>query len=267
MKKHSLLLVVILITVINAYAQTNVGIGTTTPAASAALDITSTSKGILIPRMTASQRTAITSPASGLLVYQTDGTAGFYYYNGTAWATLNGTAGQGVPTGGSTGQVLAKVDGTDYNTQWTTPSSGSGASVQLVATIGTGVTGIAISGGTSDIPFNTAAVNVGSAFNTSTYSYTVPTTGVYQVIATTYYTSGNTPVPCMRLLIDGTASEWSIFSGNNQAGTYDTYPGRSHINVVRQLTAGQVLKFNVLNANTAFTLNIASGGNLSIIKY
>ena len=62
-------------------------------AASAILDIKSTTKGMLAPRMTAAQKTAITSPATGLLIYQTDGTAGFYYYNGSAWTFIN-AAGQ-----------------------------------------------------------------------------------------------------------------------------------------------------------------------------
>jgi hypothetical protein len=51
----------------STYAQT--GIGTTTPDASAALDITSTTKGLLIPRMTAAQRDAITSPTQGLIIF------------------------------------------------------------------------------------------------------------------------------------------------------------------------------------------------------
>jgi len=68
----------------------NVGIGTTTPNASAILDLTSTDKGILIPRMTQTQRNAIGTPAEGLMIYQTDGTAGFYYYNGTAWTAVGG---------------------------------------------------------------------------------------------------------------------------------------------------------------------------------
>ena len=60
----------------------------TQPDASAVLDISSTTKGLLIPRMTIAQRTAIGSPATGLQVYQTDGTKGFYYYDGNAWTQL-----------------------------------------------------------------------------------------------------------------------------------------------------------------------------------
>lgn len=66
----------------------SVGIGTTTPDASAQLDVSNTSKGILIPRQTSAQRSAISNPATGLLVFQTDGTPGFYYYNGVAWVNI-----------------------------------------------------------------------------------------------------------------------------------------------------------------------------------
>jgi hypothetical protein len=64
------------------------GIGTTTPDASAILEIKSTTKGMLTPRMTLAQRNAIASPVNGLLIYQTNNTAGFYYYNGTTWVAL-----------------------------------------------------------------------------------------------------------------------------------------------------------------------------------
>ena len=77
-------------------AQTNtfpssgsVGIGTATPDPSAKLDIRSTSKGLLIPRMTQTQRNAIASPANGLFIYQTDNNPGFYYYNGSAWGNAS----------------------------------------------------------------------------------------------------------------------------------------------------------------------------------
>src|SRR5689334_25154039 len=65
------------------------GIGTTTPNASSLLDITSTTKGVLVPRMTKTQRDAIASPATGLLIYQTNSTPGFYYYSGTAWTAIS----------------------------------------------------------------------------------------------------------------------------------------------------------------------------------
>lgn len=71
-------------------ASGSAGIGTLSPDASAVFDMVSTSKGILVPRMTTAQRTAIVLPATGLLVYQTDGTKGFYYYTGTAWTTVSG---------------------------------------------------------------------------------------------------------------------------------------------------------------------------------
>jgi hypothetical protein len=83
----------------------SVGINTETPAASAALDVTSTTQGMLVPRMTAAQRGLIATPATGLLVYQTDGSAGFYFYNGSGWASLSG--GSSLPAqAGNTGKVL-----------------------------------------------------------------------------------------------------------------------------------------------------------------
>src|SRR5437763_16828514 len=53
------------------------GIGTSLPASSSLLDLTSTTRGFLVPRMTTAQRAAITTPAQGLLIYQIDGTRGF----------------------------------------------------------------------------------------------------------------------------------------------------------------------------------------------
>jgi hypothetical protein len=60
----------------------NVGIGTTVPNASALVDLTSTTRGLLIPRLSKTQRNAIVSPARGLLIFQTDSLPGFYYFDG-----------------------------------------------------------------------------------------------------------------------------------------------------------------------------------------
>jgi hypothetical protein len=85
------------------YTQQGVAINTDGSNAdnSALLDIKSSTKGILIPRVTSAQKTAIVLPATGLLVYQTDGTAGFYFFNGSSWAPLSSAA-QGPLSGWAT---------------------------------------------------------------------------------------------------------------------------------------------------------------------
>ena len=72
----------------------SVGIGTNAPGASALLDISSVTKGVLIPRMSTAQRDAIASPATGLQIYNTS-TNALNFYNGSSWQVL-GTAGAGV---------------------------------------------------------------------------------------------------------------------------------------------------------------------------
>lgn len=68
------------------------GIGTTTPDISSMLDIRSTSKGFLAPRMTTAQRNAIASPANGLVVYDTD-LGSLYFFNGTVWSAIGSQGG------------------------------------------------------------------------------------------------------------------------------------------------------------------------------
>lgn len=79
------------------YAQ--VGIGTTNPDNSSILDVESDEKGILIPRMTALERIGITSPAEGLMVYQTDDVKGFYFYDGASWDRMLKESKDPVPIG------------------------------------------------------------------------------------------------------------------------------------------------------------------------
>jgi hypothetical protein len=63
-------------------------LGTITPNVSARLQVDSTTQGFLPPRMTAAQRAAIATPAEGLIVVQTDGTAGLYLYIGATWRAI-----------------------------------------------------------------------------------------------------------------------------------------------------------------------------------
>lgn len=71
-----------------------VGIGTTSPHTSAILDVTSTTRGILIPRMTEAQKKAVVQPDTGTLVYQTDQLKGYYYHDGARWQHITGSTRQ-----------------------------------------------------------------------------------------------------------------------------------------------------------------------------
>jgi Galactose oxidase, central domain/Kelch motif len=85
----NLLLVFTLFTWISHKAQT-VGIGTSSPHSSAMLDISSNTKGLLIPRLTKAEKEAIGNAATGLMVYQTGpDSSGFHYYNGSQWIWIN----------------------------------------------------------------------------------------------------------------------------------------------------------------------------------
>ena len=66
----------------------NIMIGTSTVDENSVFTIESNEKGILIPRLTKEQRDAISSPTTSLLIYQSDNTPGFYYYNGSLWKYL-----------------------------------------------------------------------------------------------------------------------------------------------------------------------------------
>jgi hypothetical protein len=78
----------LLIVAINTYAQIGVNSSNSAPDASAMLDVSSSTKGLLIPRMTTTQRNAITSPALGLLVFDTNFNQ-LFHYNGFGWVASN----------------------------------------------------------------------------------------------------------------------------------------------------------------------------------
>jgi len=90
----------------------NIGIGTSNPDPSAILDISSTDKGILIPRLTAAQIAGINTPTEGLMVYNLDSSC-YYYYNNFVWVSLChvGTASNGVHISIINGQADYELGG------------------------------------------------------------------------------------------------------------------------------------------------------------
>lgn len=102
MKKHLCLAIILVMFGTTVHAQVGINTDGSSPDGSAMLDVKSTSKGLLAPRMTSAQRLAIASPAAGLLVFQTDGVSGYYYHNGSAWILQGGS---NLTGSGSNGQI------------------------------------------------------------------------------------------------------------------------------------------------------------------
>lgn len=138
------------------------GLGTATPHSSAIVDLTSTTKGFLPPRMTNVQKNAIASPVAGLLVWCTDcGTNGLIQvYNGSAWTNSNGTI-------------------TSPTTNGTAVVSGYSCST---ASTGTLTAGVAVSGVSQTITATVTTVG--------TYNFSMTTNGVTFAASGTFSGTG-----------------------------------------------------------------------------
>ncbi|MBF9220183.1 tail fiber domain-containing protein [Hymenobacter ruricola] len=116
-----------------AQAQTTpggVGVGTATPHASAALDVTSSTKGLLPPRLSQAQRDAISGPAAGLTVYNTD-SGKLNTWNGFFWTE----AVNGLPPGATAPQVLS-FGYTGAPRTWTVPPGVTSVQVDMAGARG-----------------------------------------------------------------------------------------------------------------------------------
>ena len=87
-----------------------IGIGTSNIDASAVFHIESTTKGVLFPKMTMAQRDLIISPQVGLLIFQTDNSAGYYFFDGSNWLTMNTSSGS-TNSGSDANTLLYTSDG------------------------------------------------------------------------------------------------------------------------------------------------------------
>lgn len=234
--------------------------------ASAMLDVKSFTKGLLIPRMSRTERNAITTPATGLIIFQNaPDSTGFYYYNGTAWTMLlaasnaesqfwktRGNAGTSAITNfiGTTDNVPLVFKVNNIERMRLTPSGnfGIGVAAPVVAldvagsaTIGSGnvnTGGRSIVSGFNNILSGSFSMATGEA-NTLTASRSI-VAGLVNVVG-----GFNNIVVGYQNSIDGLFYDNSIIVGNQ-----DT------------LTASASAVFGYLNKVTAFSSFAAGDKNL-----
>jgi C1q domain len=176
MKKFLLICLLASATILSNAQSVSINTDGSTAAPSAMLDVKSTNKGMLIPRMASAQRTAIPMPANGLLVYDTDLNK-FYYYNGTEWTTfLSGSSSFTLPYSQflNTSNILFEIN-----------NQGTGSAIAATSIGGNAISAYSSNGlGISSQSVNQAAVFASSEKNAAIKAiidYTDPT-NIYPTI-------------------------------------------------------------------------------------
>jgi len=215
------------------FAQKNVGIGTTTPDNSAVLDINSSDKGLLIPRMSLQQRNAINNPADGLMVYQTGDKGGFYFFEGKAneWKPI------------TEARAVAGVDG-----DWTLQGNAAGATDFI--------------GTTNDQPLRLKVNNIKAGFLDNSFASKNITFGTYAGNALAAGSERNTAVGFQALLSNVTG-DFNVAVGTEalRATTGSNNVGIGTSALIGNTTGGNNMAIGsfVLKSNTIGFANVAIG--------
>jgi hypothetical protein len=240
MKQITLLLIASVITLCSA-AQ-NVGIGTVSPDATSKLEISSNNSGLLIPRLTAAQRIAISNPANGLLLFDTD-SASFAYRTGNTWLFIKGasTSANDWSTAGNSGTGADNFIGTSDAQPLRFKVNNRKAGL------------VDITSGSTGLGFN--SLNANSASGNTAIGY-------YSMYSNT--TGGNNTGNGFYALFANTIGNYNAAAGsealrNNTSGSYNTANGYNALG--KNITGynNTASGYNSLAGNTTGAHNTASG--------
>ncbi|MEI6143412.1 MAG: fibronectin type III domain-containing protein [Mariniphaga sp.] len=221
--------VILLLFACSVFAQ-SVGINAdgSSPNSKAMLDVSSTTKGLLPPRMTYAQKIAITSPPAGLMVWCTNcGTFGeLQVFNGAAWTNLIGGAASGSVPGAPTGVSATAGDG-QASVSFTQPASNGGSPITTyTATSNPGsFTGTLSQAGSGTI-------TVAGLTNGTPYTFTVKATNINGTGAASDPSNSVTPAT-----VPGAPTGVSATAGNGQASVSFTAPASNGGSPITSYTA------------------------------
>lgn len=224
----------------NLFAQ--VGIGTTNPASSAILELSSTSKGFLPPRMTESEKSAIVSPVAGLMIYQINNSQGLYYYTGSAW------------TGPLSVSDLTQYLKTDGTASATGDLNLGGQKVVNLATPTASADGANkgyVDGLTGGLSWKESVVNLVSS------APSTPATGS-RYILTASWGGGST-----NQIATYNGSSWTFTTPSNRDAVFATTPSNGYVfngSSWNQFNSSVTYSFSTGLSNSSNTISLATSG-------
>jgi len=206
--KHLFTLLAAVLFTATTFAQ--VGINTSSPHESAALDITSTTRGLLVPRMTNVERQAISNPAAGLQVFVTDFNGGrFMFYDGIEWGTISFAEKRpDAPT-----IVIAIAGDAQATVSYTAPSSNGGSEITSYTATSSpgGLTATVNQSGSGDI-------TVTGLTNDTSYTFTVTATNAIGTSVASAASNSVTPAVPIAIAIGSTHQGGIVFYLDGSGG-------------------------------------------------
>ena len=247
MKKLTLLLTIFFVALYSNAQNVAINNDGTSAATSAMLDIKSTTKGMLMPRMTTAQRTAIVSPALGLLVFDTD-TKTIWAYNGTVWTNLSSVGGGGftLPYENSAAVASSAFKITNSGTAIEGITNGVSANgIRGIATVNgsngvyggsTSSTGVGVRGesntGTGIIAYSGSGTGLSASSLSGTGIYTNSISGLALNVNGNLKIAGGNTNPSNGAVLTSDASGNAVWKNNNIAFSVTGYPDPNYTNVI-----------------------------------
>lgn len=182
----------------------------------------------------------------------------------TGPAGADGADGQGVPVGGTAGQVLEKIDGTDYNTQWATPSGGGSSGLLSVAKAFTSSAGTSLDDVEAAIGWNATTFNTGSDVSVSGSTWTIANAGTYEFGMWLMCDNGNRTELQIRTYLNG-VEQTAERVGNYVSRDADQDLGGIYKNYVAQLSASDTVQFRGFG-DTDGTCVVQANGTYVVVK-